>query len=231
MAENDPQNYLLEIVSDTICPWCYIGKQKLDAALEMIGDEINFDVRWRPFELNADMPREGLDRKAYRSRKFGSWEKSLALDAQVHEAGETVGLDFHHDLMAMTPNTLSSHVLVRRAWETGLQNEVVEAVFRAYFTDGLDVGDVNVLADIGASYGIARASIVKALADDNLRKDVKSEATAFTEAGVNSVPSILLNRHLLFSGAQSPDRIADTLRRAAANKGIVAAGTMALANG
>lgn len=231
MAESDRQNYLIEIVSDTICPWCYIGKQKLDAALEMIGDDINFDVRWRPFELNADMPREGLDRKAYRSRKFGSWEKSLALDAQVHEAGETVGLDFHHDRMAMTPNTLFSHVLVRLAWETGLQNEVVEAVFKAYFTDGLDVGDVNVLADIGSSCGIDRASIVKALTDDSLRKDVKSEATAFSEAGVNSVPSVLLNRHLLFSGAQSPERIADILRRAAANEDIVAAGTMASANG
>lgn len=222
---------LLEIVSDTICPWCYIGKQKLDAALDMIGDEIEFDVRWRPFELNAEMPREGLDRKQYRSAKFGSWEKSLMLDTQVHEAGEAVGLDFHHDRMAKTPNTLSSHVLVRLALDAGLQNSVVDAIFKAYFTDGLDVGDVDILADIGASCGMNRDRAVEMLADDGLRYDVKAEATAFSEAGVNSVPSIMLNRHLLLNGAQAPERIADTLRRAAANDDIVAAGAAEMAHG
>ncbi len=231
MTETTTQALLLEIVSDTICPWCYIGKQKLDAALNIIGDEIDFDVRWRPFELNPDMPRQGLDRKQYRSAKFGSWEKSLVLDAQVHEAGEAAGLDFHHDRMEKTPNTLSSHVLVRLALDAGLQNSVVDAIFKAYFTDGLDVGDVDVLAGIGASCGMNRDRAAQMLADDGLRYNVKAEATAFSEAGMNSVPSIMRNRHLLLNGAQAPERIADTLRRASANEDIIAAGTAGMAHG
>ena len=231
MTETTTQPLLLGYCSDTICPWCYIGKQKLDAALDIIGAEIEFDVRWRPFELNPDMPREGLDRKEYRSRKFGSWERSLALDAQVHDAGEAVELEFHHDRMAKTPNTLSSHVLVRLALDAGLQNLVVDAIFKAYFTDGLDVGDVDVLADIGASCGMNRDRAAQMLVDDGLRYDVKAEATAFSEAGVNSVPSIMLNRHLLLNGAQAPERIADILRRASANEDIIAAGTAGMAHG
>lgn len=231
MEQNQTNPLMLEIVSDTICPWCYIGKQKLDAALELIGDDLDLDVHWRPFELNADMPREGLDRKAYRSAKFGSWEKSQSLDAQVHQAGKDVGLDFHHDRMAMTPNTLSSHVLVRLAKDAGLQNEVVGAIFKAYFTDGLDVGNTDILADIGESCGMNRDRLVGMLADDELRYDVKAEATAFSEAGLNSVPSILLNRHLLFNGAQSPEMIASALRRAAAKEDIANAKMSGAANG
>ncbi len=231
MDKTDTPRLLLEIVSDTICPWCYIGKRKLDAALALPGDEIAFDVRWRPFELNPEMPRAGIDRKTYRSGKFGSWEKSQALDAQVHEAGAEAGLDFHHDRMAMTPNTLLSHVLVRLAREAGVQSMVVEAIFKAYFTDGLDVGDEDVLTRIGVACGMDGDVIQEALLDDALRYDVKSEATAFSAAGVRSVPSVLLNRHLLFSGAQSPERIADTLRRAAAKEDIVAAGVEGLVDG
>lgn len=231
METTNTSPLLLEIVSDTICPWCYIGKQKLDAALAMIGDDIAFDVCWRPFELNSEMPRDGLDRKTYRSAKFGNWEKSQALDAQVHDVGAEVGLDFHHDRMAMTPNTLSSHILVRLAREAGLQSVVVEAIFRAYFTDGLDVGNADVLTTIGVSCGMDEELIKEGLADDALGYDVKSEATAFSEAGVNSVPSVLLNRHVLFSGAQSPERIADILRRASVKEDIVAARVEGLVDG
>lgn len=231
MEKTDTPRLLLEIVSDTICPWCYIGMRKLDAALAMIGDEIDFDVRWRPFELNPDMPRDGLDRRTYRSAKFGSWEKSQALDAQVHAAGADVGLDFHHDRMAMTPNTLSSHVLVRLARKSGLQDAVIEAIFKAYFTDGRDVGRAQTLTEIGVSCGMDGERIKEGLVDEGLRYDVKSEAAGFSAAGVNSVPSVLLNRHLLFSGAPSPERIDATLRRAAANEDVFSAGAEGLVDG
>ena len=215
---------VLEIVSDTICPWCYIGKRKLDLALASIGDEILFDVVWRPFELNPDMPRDGIDRRAYRTAKFGSWERSRALDAQVHEAAANAGLDIRHERMAVTPNTLSSHALVRLARPAGLQGTVVETLFKAYFTDGLDIGDPKVLTDVGAACGMAEERIDQALTDDAVRRAVKSEAAAFSAAGIDGVPAVLLNRHFLFSGAQSPDRIVDTLRRAAATPGIANAG-------
>lgn len=230
MSTTNNSPYSLEIVSDTICPWCYIGKRRLDAALDLIGDEIAFEIRWRPFELNPDMPREGLDRRAYRSRKFGSWEKSLALDAQVKAAGAGDGLNFHHERMAMTPNTLASHVLIRLAGEADRQDAVVEALFKAYFSDGQDVGDADVLADIGAACGLDRAQVIVALSDDQLRTDIKSEARAFAQGGVRGVPTVMLNRYILFSGAQAPELIASGLRRAAAHEEVIAAGAKAAAH-
>ena len=154
-------SFRLDIVSDTICPWCYVGKRRLAAALPILEAEgLTFDVTWRPFQLNPTIPREGLDRRAYRSAKFGSWKKSQALDAQVTEAGASAGLVFRHDLMAKTPNTVASHALIRLAHETGgaaTQDRVVEALFSAYFTQGLDVGDPAVLADLAKGAGIERS--------------------------------------------------------------------------
>ena len=219
--------YRLEIVSDTICPWCYIGKKRLDAALDLIGEEIAFDVRWRPFELNPDMPREGLDRKAYRSAKFGSWNRSLALDAQVAAAGAQAGLAIHHERIARTPNTLASHVLAGIAGEAGRQDEVVEAVFKAYFTDGRDVGDHAVLSDIGEGCGLERARVEAALADEPLRAAVQAEARAVAQSGVTGVPTVMVNRFVVFSGARLPDVMATALRHAAGHGQVIAAGRAA----
>ena len=216
--------FLLEVVSDTICPWCYVGKRRLETALAAIGDDIAFDVRWRPFELNPGMPREGLDRKSYRSAKFGSWEKSLELDAQVRAAGASDGLDFHHERMEKTPNTLASHVLIRLAGEHDLQNAVVDALFRAYFTNGEDVGDPAVLAAIGAKAGLDPTVVEQALADEERRAAVKAEARTFSQFGINRVPTVLLNRFTLFSGAQRPDAIERALRQAAAHDEVIASG-------
>lgn len=224
MSTTNNTPFSLEIISDTICPWCYIGKRRFDAALDLIGDEIAFDIRWRPFELNPHMPRKGLDRKAYRSRKFGSWERSQQLDAQVKTTGAQDGLHFHHERMAMTPNTLASHVLVRLAGEEGLQVAVVEAVFKAYFTDGLDVGDPGVLVDIGGACGLDRVQVAAALTDDRMRAEIKSEARTYAQAGVSGVPTVMLNRFILFSGAQAPELISQGLRQAAAHEQVIAAG-------
>ncbi len=214
--------FSLEIVSDTICPWCYIGKKRLDNALDLIGDEIAFDIHWRPFELNPNMPRGGTDRRVYRTHKFGSWERSQQLDKEVMKAGADEGLDFRHDRMTTTPNTLASHVLIRLAAQSGQQNAVVKAVFKAYFTDGLDVGDPTVLADIGAANGLIRAEVMDALNDETLRQQIKAEAAAYARGGVSSVPTVMLNSLVFFSGAQPPALIADGLRKAAAD---IAAGS------
>jgi predicted DsbA family dithiol-disulfide isomerase len=159
----------LDIVSDAICPWCYVGKRHLEAALPLLASEgLVFDVRWRPFQLNPDMPKAGVDRRAYRSAKFGSWEKSQALDAQVAAAGAADGLAFHHDRIVKTPNTVASHILVGLGYEVGgaaLQNRVVEGLFAGYFTEGHDVGDLEVLGDIGAAAGIDRARVVSVISD------------------------------------------------------------------
>ena len=217
-------SFLLEVVSDTICPWCYVGKRRLETALAAIGDDISFELRWRPFELNPDMPREGVNRKSYRSAKFGSWEASLELDAQVKAAGASDGLDFHHERMEKTPNTLASHLLIDLAGETGVQSAVVEALFRAYFVDGEDVGDPTVLAAIGSKAGLDPTAVEQTLADEARQAAVKAEARAFSRSGVSGVPTVLLNRFSLFTGAQRPEVIERALRKAASHEEVIASG-------
>lgn len=210
----------LDIVSDTICPWCYVGKRKLADALGILAREgLTFDVAWRPFQLNPDMPKAGLDRREYRSRKFGAWEKSQALDAQVAAAGRPVGLDFQHERMERTPNTVASHILVRLAYEAGgavMQDAVVEALFRSYFTEGRNVGDSQVLADLGASAGLDRDAVLAALGDPAQAEAVVREEGLARSLGLNGVPSFVLEGHYLFSGAQPVQAMVKALRGAAA---------------
>jgi predicted DsbA family dithiol-disulfide isomerase len=207
----------LEIVSDAICPWCWIGKAHLDAALAVLAAEgLVFDIGWLPFQLNPDMPPEGVDRRAYRSAKFGSWERSQALDAQVAEAGRAAGLDFRHDLMARTPNTVEAHRLIRLAGRAGRQHAVVERLFRAYFQEGEDIGEPAVLARLGAEAGLAEETIAAFAAGEAAREEVVAESRALAEAGITGVPSFLLDRHLVFSGAMPAERMAEAFRRAVA---------------
>ena len=223
--QQDPETtYRLEIISDAICPWCYVGKRRLEAALGENGEGIPFDVHWRPFELNPEMPREGIDRRVYRSAKFGSWEESLRLDAQVKAAGAAAGLDFHHELIQKTPNTLSSHVTIRLARDFDRQSEVAEAIFTGYFTKGQDVGDPAVLTELATGCGLDPAAVSAALADEEIRRSVKTEARAFREGGVSGVPTVMLNGFILFTGAREPSFVVKALRRAAKHKSAIEAG-------
>ena len=149
----------IDVISDVICPWCFIGKRRLEKAL----DGRSAPVRWHPFQLNPDMPREGIDRKSYRIRKFGSWERSQELDAQVGAAGPGEGIAFNPDKMARTPNTLDAHRVIWLAGERGVQDAVVEALFLAYFTDGRDLTDRATLAEIAAGAGLDRAEVEELL--------------------------------------------------------------------
>jgi predicted DsbA family dithiol-disulfide isomerase len=210
----------LDIVSDTICPWCYVGKRRLEVALPiLLAGGLAFELRWRPFQLNPDMPKVGLDRRAYRSAKFGSWEKSLALDAQVAAAGAAEGLEFRHDRMLKTPNTVASHILVGLAYDIGgaaLQGRVVEALFAGYFNQGRDVGDPQILADIGAEAGLDRASILSAITDPERTDSVVKDESLARKLHLNGVPSIVLDGRYLFSGARSVPAIVQALRDASA---------------
>lgn len=205
----------LEIVSDAICPWCWIGKTHLDGALAILAEEgLTFEIGWLPFQLNPDMPAEGVDRRTYRAQKFGSLERSRELDAQVAEAGRAVGLTFRHDLMARTPNTVEAHRLVRLAGPSGVQHAVVERLFRAYFQEGRDVGDVAVLAALGAEAGMPEEALAAFAAGQAAREEVAAESLGLAQAGISGVPSFLLERHLLFSGAMPAERMADGFRKA-----------------
>jgi predicted DsbA family dithiol-disulfide isomerase len=212
--------FRLDIFSDLICPWCYIGKRRLEAALPVLADEgLRFEVTWRPFQLNPAMPAEGLDRRTYRSAKFGSWEKSEALDAQVADAGAGDGIAFRHALMARTPNTVASHALLRFAHGAGgsaLQGRLIEALFAAYFTQGRDVGDLSVLADLGAEAGLRRDEVVSYLTDPASRDAVLLEEKLARDLCLNGVPSVAIDGYVLFSGAQPTPAIVRVLRQAAA---------------
>lgn len=207
----------LEIVSDAICPWCWIGKAHLDGALALLRAEgLTFEIGWLPYQLNPDMPTGGVDRRDYRTQKFGSWERSLELDAQVAEAGRAAGVAFRHDLMLRTPNTVEAHRLIRLAADAGVQHDLAERLFRAYFQDGRDIGDPAVLTEEGAAAGMPAEALAAFTAGEAAREEVVGESLALAQAGISGVPSFLLDRHLLFSGAMPAERMAEGFRRAVA---------------
>lgn len=206
----------LSVISDSICPWCFVGKRRLEMALPLLAAEgLTFNVEWLPYQLNPDIPDEGLDRSAYRAAKFGSLAKSEALDAQMVKTGAEVGLAFRYDLITRTPNTLASHVMLadaRRAGGAAMQNIAVEALFSAYFLEGRDIGRAEVLQEIAFKAGFDHGPSV----DAALWELVQQEDMSARAAGISGVPSFLLDGHFLFSGAQPVDVIVLGLRRAVA---------------
>jgi predicted DsbA family dithiol-disulfide isomerase len=204
----------IDIVSDAICPWCYIGKRQLERALALLAPEgLRFSVHWNPFQLNPDMPKEGRDRSAYRAMKFGSRERARELDERVAAAAAAVGLHFRQDLMLRTPNTLDAHRLIWLAGKEAVQDAVMEAVFAAYFIHGRDIGDVAVLADCAAVAGMDRASVADFLAGRVAAHEMRAADQAAREAGVNGVPAFFLDGYSLFSGAMPGQTIAEALRK------------------
>src|SRR5712692_1710901 len=183
----------LTIVSDVICPWCFVAKKNLEKALELAGTGLAVAITWRPFELNPDMPKEGMNRREYRSNKFGSWEQSQTLDAQVASAGKLAGITFHHDLMQRTPNTFNAHRLIWLAGQEGVQDTIVEALFRAYFVEGRDVGNVDVLIDIASRGGIAHDRVQAFFAGHEGVAEVSKAARSASQSGISGVPTFIIN--------------------------------------
>ena len=211
---NSPAGLRIDIVSDAICPWCYIGKRQLERALATLAQEgLHFSVHWNPFQLNPDMPKEGRDRIAYRAQKFGSAERARELDERVAGAAANVGLSLRQDLMLRTPNTLDAHRLIWLAGREGMQDAVMEAVFAAYFTLGRDIGDREVLADCAAEGGMDRAAVADFLAGEVAAQEMLAADRAAREAGVNGVPSFFLDGYGLYSGAMPAETMAEALRK------------------
>ncbi|MCO8575482.1 DsbA family oxidoreductase [Burkholderia multivorans] len=198
------------MIYDLICPWCWIAEHRLAQAIDAVGLTGNVNVRFVPFELNPSMPAGGMDRKAYRSAKFGSWARSQALDAHVAEAGRAAGLVFDHARIARTPNTRLAHRLVWFAQQRGSAVALVDALFAAYFRDGRDIGDTDVLAEIATGAGLpgdaARAFLASDAGHDAV---VALEAHALGE-GVASVPSTRIGQSVV-SGAQPAAVFRDAL--------------------
>ncbi len=205
----------IDVISDAICPWCYIGKRHLERALALLDKQgLHFTVAWHPFQLNPDMPREGVERAQYRLAKFGSAERSRQLDERITETAATVGLEFHLDRLTRTPNTLDAHRLIRLAGQHGVQDGVVEALFEGYFCDGADIGNAEVLTRLGVEGGLERDEITAMLASDAGLKEVAAADRMARNAGIQGVPSFALQGHVLFSGAVPADEMAQAFRRA-----------------
>jgi predicted DsbA family dithiol-disulfide isomerase len=205
----------LEIYSDLICPWCYIGKRRLEAAQRLSDDVRAAHVTWHPFQLNPDMPPAGVDRRTYRTQKFGSWEHSLELDSQVVLAGADVGITFNYSTVQRTPNTFDSHRLIWLAAGFGNQDQLVEALFAAYFVEGRDLSQRSELVAVAVAAGLPRDAVQKLLTSDQGAAEVRAEEQAARTLGVQGVPFYVVDRRLGFSGAQPPEFFVDAFQQAA----------------
>lgn len=204
----------IDVVSDTICPWCYVGKRRLERALAGFDtDEVR--VRWHPFQLNPDLPREGMDRAEYVAAKFGGAEAARAVYDRIREAGAEEGIAFAFERMPRTPNTFASHRVVRFAAREGRQDEIVEALFRAVFMNGRDIGDFETLVDVGAECGIDPVALAVHLAGAEEADAIRAEEERSRRMGVTGVPFFIIGGRYAVTGAQDPAVLRGVLDRVA----------------
>jgi Predicted dithiol-disulfide isomerase involved in polyketide biosynthesis len=208
----------LDIFSDPVCPWCYIGKAHLDRALETRPDH-PFLIEWHPFQLNPDMPPEGMDRRSYLETKFGGRQAAVEVYAQVRAAAEAAGRESDFSAIERTPNTLDAHRLIHWAGLEGRQAAVVSALFRGYFREGLDIGVPEVLADIAGRCGMDRALTLRLLSSDADREDLAARDADARAKGVRAVPTFLVARRHVVPGAQPVELWQQVIDELAAAKG------------
>ncbi len=191
----------LDIISDPICPWCYIGKTQLDRALAQVPDH-PFVIEWHPFQLNPDMPAQGMDRRAYLEGKFGGKEGAVKAYAPVLENAQALDLPIDFEAMEKTPNTINAHRLIHWAGQDQKQTQVVQALFEAYFCKGVDIGDPAALAKIAGENGMDADVVARLLSGDQDTQSIRDRDAHSRKMGVNSVPtSIVANQHAV-PGAQ-----------------------------
>jgi len=206
--ETRTKTLTIEIASDVVCPWCYIGKRRLEKALALLGDEVKPEIRWLPFQLNPTMPKGGVPRAEYRKAKFGSIERGRSLDERVAAEGAGEGIAFAFERMQRTPNTVAAHQLIDLAQKQGRGGAVVDALFQAYFEEARDIGDAAVLAEIAEKAGVtgwpqeADGPQVAALEED------------VRNLGISAVPTFILGRKLGVSGAHPPEALAQAIQEA-----------------
>jgi predicted DsbA family dithiol-disulfide isomerase len=208
----------LEVVSDTVCPWCLIGKRRLEKALARRQD-LDLEVVWRPFELNPDTPALGFPREAYLEAKFGGSARAEQIYAAIRAAGESEEIAFDFERISHVPNTVDSHRLIDWAGAEGKQDAVVERLFSAYFIEGRDVGDHEVLAQAATAAGMDGARCAARLATDEDRERICAESAEARSLGVQGVPFFIFDRKYAISGAQTPDvflRAFDTVEKESA---------------
>jgi predicted DsbA family dithiol-disulfide isomerase len=206
----------IDIVSDVVCPWCYIGKRRLEAALADRGERAAPLLRWHAFQLNPDIPSGGVDRRSYLESKFGGPRGAAEAYARVEAAGREVGIPFAFDRIRRQPNTLDAHRLLAWAQAQGPQaaSELAERLFSAYFVEGIDIGDLGELAHLAGMSGLEEAAAHAWLATDGGRADVAAADRRAHELGIGGVPFFIFNQRLGVSGAQPPEVLRDAMEQA-----------------
>ena len=195
----------IDIYSDIVCPWCYVGKRRLERALAQLNGAVRARITWRPFQLNPTMSSDGMDRTAYLKAKFGSLDAFGRMEEQLLAAGVEERIPFAFEKIQRTPNTFAAHRLVWYAAQQGTQDNVVEALFRGYFLEGKNIGDVTTLTHVAAEAGLDRTETEEFLASDKGVVEVRAEEAVGRRLGISGVPYFVLNGSISISGAQPPD--------------------------
>ena len=203
----------VDIVSDTICPWCYIGKRRFERALVQSG-RTDIAVAWRPFQLNPDMPAEGMTRDDYVRAKFGGGDRPRQIYQAIAESGREAGIEFQFSRIRRTPNTVLSHRLVHWSAKVERQDEVVAELFKAYFEEGLDIGDLETLVECATRAGIETERARRYLVSDDGRQEVVASDVYARRLGINGVPCFIVNRKYAVSGAQPPSAFVEVFNLA-----------------
>lgn len=205
---SNPATFTIDVVSDVVCPWCYIGKRKLEAALELAqaAGLPTPEVRWHPFQLNPDLPTQGISRKQYLEDKFGGPQRAAEIYARVKAAGQAAGLELDIDGITLQPNTLAAHALITFAQQHGLEmgNDVKERLLKAYFVDNQFIGDTEVLVQLAQDAGLDGATARAFVTDPQQLQAVADADRRVREMGVGGVPFFIFNQKVAVSGAQSP---------------------------
>jgi len=209
--------YRLEVISDVICPWCYIGKHRLEKAMEIMGDAYPLEIIWRPFELNPTLPSQGVNRADYLAQKFGSAEHALSIYSRIESEARAEGLPIDFGSITTTPNTRLAHKLIHYSGEHGKQNDVIDLLFSSYFCSGKDIGKPDVLLEVAMACGLSLEGTDTALASELINQIIEQQEDTALQMEVSGVPGFVYNGHLLFCGAQSPETIGLSLERAIKN--------------
>jgi len=209
--------FQIDVISDVVCPWCFIGKRNLEQALETWRAKHRDQepmVRWHPFQLNPQLPASGVPRKQYLENKFGGPERAKEIYARVLAAGKRAGIDFAFDAIQVQPNTINAHRMLQFAAERGKQDEMAEVIFRRYFLEGADLSDTQTLADMAQQAGLNRAEAAAYLASDANSELIKEQDRRARAIGVEGVPFFIFNQRLALSGAQPPEVIVEAMEKA-----------------
>jgi predicted DsbA family dithiol-disulfide isomerase len=212
----------IDVYSDIVCPWCYVGKRRLERALASSGGGAR--VAWRPFQLNPTMPRDGMDRKTYLEIKFGSLDAFERLEGEVLAVGAAEGISFAFGKIERTPNTFAAHRLVRHAQRHNRQNEMVDRLFHGYFEEGCDIGNLDTLVCLAAEAGLEGEQVRTLLASDEEAVEVRAEEAAGHRLGIRGVPYFVINGAYAISGAHPSETFVSAFRRLEADRAEAATG-------